>query len=548
MFLELVYKFKYRILLSTLLGGASAILSLYLIDEMTNMANGGDLNDPSLWLVKILCLIAVFFAMSTGSSLILNKMSVKIVQAIQEKISGRVLNTQYNTIEKMGKHKILATFTSDVNDIASAISAAPNFIYNLLVVFCCFIYLAYTSIELFMGFLVTLAIGFSASYYVIKVAYRNEEKFRDSYDVMHDRFKTIVDGMKELQTNQVRRSHFYNVDLVPTLRKTNSFAYKSDCAWSISQNWGQCILFIILSVIAFINLMGYSSGEQFLKFVFVIVFLIGPFDFLLSSQEQISSAIVSLKKIGTMELAPKEQIEQVNSIDVYTDWDQITFSDLSYKYNDFDEGFEFGPLSLEIKRNELIFIKGGNGSGKSTFIKLLTGLFIRMDGQIHIDDKLVGIEDYNRYKNLFSVIHSDFYLFNNVIDKKSDNADDEEIRVLLKKLKLDEKVTVSNGKFSTTNLSHGQRKRLALIISLFEDSEIYVFDEWAADQDKTFRDFFYQYFLKELQKRGKTLIVISHDLEYFDNADRVLEFKDGNLWYDSQTDAQSKGAILEPAL
>ncbi|WP_462153429.1 cyclic peptide export ABC transporter [Pseudoalteromonas piscicida] len=548
MFLELVYKFKYRILLSTLLGGASAILSLYLIDEMTNMANGGDLNDPSLWLVKILCLIAVFFAMSTGSSLILNKMSVKIVQAIQEKISGRVLNTQYNAIEKMGKHKILATFTSDVNDIASAISAAPNFIYNLLVVFCCFIYLAYTSIELFMGFLVTLAIGFSASYYVIKVAYRNEEKFRDSYDVMHDRFKTIVDGMKELQTNQVRRSHFYNVDLVPTLRKTNSFAYKSDCAWSISQNWGQCILFIILSVIAFINLMGYSSGEQFLKFVFVIVFLIGPFDFLLSSQEQISSAIVSLKKIGTMELAPKEQIEQVNSIDVYTDWDQITFSDLSYKYNDFDEGFEFGPLSLEVKRNELIFIKGGNGSGKSTFIKLLTGLFIRMDGQIHIDDKLVGIEDYNRYKNLFSVIHSDFYLFNNVIDKKSDNADDEEIRVLLKKLKLDEKVTVSNGKFSTTNLSHGQRKRLALIISLFEDSEIYVFDEWAADQDKTFRDFFYQYFLKELQKRGKTLIVISHDLEYFDNADRVLEFKDGNLWYDSQIDAQSKGAILEPAL
>lgn len=548
MFLELVYKFKYRILLSTLLGGASAILSLYLIDEMTNMANGGDLNDPSLWLVKILCLIAVFFVMSTGSSLILNKMSVKIVQAIQEKISGRVLNTQYNTIERMGKHKILATFTSDVNDIASAISAAPNFIYNLLVVFCCFIYLAYTSIELFMGFLVTLAIGFSASYYVIKVAYRNEEKFRDSYDVMHDRFKTIVDGMKELQTNQVRRSHFYNVDLVPTLRKTNSFAYKSDCAWSISQNWGQCILFIILSVIAFINLMGYSSGEQFLKFVFVIVFLIGPFDFLLSSQEQISSAIVSLKKIGTMELASKEQIEQVNSIDVYTDWEQITFSDLSYKYNDFDEGFEFGPLSLEIKRNELIFIKGGNGSGKSTFIKLLTGLFIRMDGQIYIDDKLVGLEDYNRYKNLFSVIHSDFYLFNNVIDKKSDNADDEEIRVLLKKLKLDEKVTVSNGKFSTTNLSHGQRKRLALIISLFEDSEIYVFDEWAADQDKTFRDFFYQYFLKELQKRGKTLIVISHDLEYFDNADRVLEFKDGNLWYDSQIDAKSKGTILEPAL
>lgn len=59
----------------------------------------------------------------------------------------------------------------------------------------------------------------------------------------------------------------------------------------------------------------------------------------------------------------------------------------------------------------------------------------------------------------------------------------------MKILRIDEKVQIQNGEFSTTKLSTGQRKRLALLISYLEDKSIYLFDEWAADQDPEFRHF-----------------------------------------------------------
>ncbi|MFD1905689.1 ATP-binding cassette domain-containing protein [Paenibacillus rhizoplanae] len=66
----------------------------------------------------------------------------------------------------------------------------------------------------------------------------------------------------------------------------------------------------------------------------------------------------------------------------------------------------------------------------------------------------------------------------------------DEIDRYLKMLDLDGKVSIDNGRFSTLKLSGGQRKRLALLICYLEDRPIYLFDEWAADQDPEFRKFF----------------------------------------------------------
>jgi len=56
-----------------------------------------------------------------------------------------------------------------------------------------------------------------------------------------------------------------------------------------------------------------------------------------------------------------------------------------------------------------------------------------------------------------------------------------------------------------------------------------VLDEWAAEQDPTFRRIFYREILSEMKKKGKTLIVVSHDDRYFDAADRILQIKDGKI-------------------
>jgi putative pyoverdin transport system ATP-binding/permease protein len=94
---------------------------------------------------------------------------------------------------------------------------------------------------------------------------------------------------------------------------------------------------------------------------------------------------------------------------------------------------------------------------------------------------------------------------------------------------LDHVVTVTGGVFSTTALSRGQRKRLALLTAYLENRPIYVFDEWAADQDPVFRKIFYLRFLPELKRRGKTVVAITHDDRYFANADRVIKLEEGKV-------------------
>jgi putative ATP-binding cassette transporter len=96
---------------------------------------------------------------------------------------------------------------------------------------------------------------------------------------------------------------------------------------------------------------------------------------------------------------------------------------------------------------------------------------------------------------------------------------------------------VRDGVLSTVDLSQGQRKRLALMTAYLEDRPIYLFDEWAADQDPVFKEVFYLALLPELKARGKTVIVISHDDHYFHVADRILKLDYGKIESDVQVGA-----------
>lgn len=99
----------------------------------------------------------------------------------------------------------------------------------------------------------------------------------------------------------------------------------------------------------------------------------------------------------------------------------------------------------------------------------------------------------------------------------------------LMELELDDKVQIRDGAFSTTALSQGQRKRLALLTAFLEDRPIYVFDEWAADQDPHYREIFYRRLLPDLKARGKTVLVISHDDRYYHLASRIIRLEYGKV-------------------
>lgn len=196
-----------------------------------------------------------------------------------------------------------------------------------------------------------------------------------------------------------------------------------------------------------------------------------------------------------------------------------------------DRGFLLGPINLSIRAGEITYIVGGNGSGKSTLAKLITGLYIPQSGSIYLDG--IQISDRNRewYRQHFSAIFTDFYLFDRCLGFDPSDLD-RKVESYLKRLQLDHKVQVKDGVLSTTNLSQGQRKRLALLTAYIEDRPIYLFDEWASDQEPLFRDFFYKEILLELKERGKAVVVITHDDRYFHLADHIIKLDYGKVEFD----------------
>jgi putative pyoverdin transport system ATP-binding/permease protein len=245
---------------------------------------------------------------------------------------------------------------------------------------------------------------------------------------------------------------------------------------------------------------------------------------------------VSLQKVESLNLSLIDRTETDTIPTAITpQWTTLLLNGVTHTYqtDTEDSQFELGPIDLTIHPGELIFIVGGNGSGKSTLAKLITGLYAPESGEIYFDHKPIHAENREWYRQHFSVIFSDFFLFDRLLGL--DDLDlDHTAQTYLKQLQLDRKVKIEQGKLSTLSLSQGQRKRLALLTAYLEDRPIYLFDEWAADQDPIFKDLFYTQLLPDLRNQGKTIFVISHDDHYFHIGDRIIKLDYGKIEYDRE--------------
>ena len=274
-------------------------------------------------------------------------------------------------------------------------------------------------------------------------------------------------------------------------------------------------------------------------YVLTFTYLIGPLDNIVNKLPVISKADVALQKIEALGFSLTSRVDSVAVAMVppklQSSWQRLEFKGvvLTYQGEKEDINFTIGPIDLTLQPGELVFIIGGNGSGKSTLAKLIVGLYIPEAGEIQLDGQPINQPNREWYRQHFSAVFSDFYLFERLLG--FDQTDlDTQARDYLQQLQLDRKVTVEQGRLSTTALSQGQQKRLALLTAYLEDRPIYLFDEWAADQDPLFKEIFYTQFLPKLRDRGKTVLVISHDDRYFHLADRLIKLDYGRVEYDKQ--------------
>jgi len=220
---------------------------------------------------------------------------------------------------------------------------------------------------------------------------------------------------------------------------------------------------------------------------------------------------------------------QVAPLEPPRPFSQIMLRGVTYQYAPQDDrtGFTVGPCDFEISPGEVVFLTGANGSGKSTFVKLLCGLYPRHSGELLVDGEPLPMDPGPAWRSQFSTVFAEPALFERLYGLE--DVDPARVTALLEQMELGHKVRFEAGHFSTIELSTGQRKRLALVVALLAERPIYVFDEWAADQDPHFREAFYRQILPSLRARGKAVVAVTHDDDAFDVCDRRLHFDRGQV-------------------
>ena len=474
-----------------------------------------------------------------GSVLAGNRLSRVAQRAVRElrlSISRQILEIPLPVLEH-DHERIFPVLTEDITAISTATRRLPGVISSLTTVLGCFVMLGIIAWPLALTVLVMLVVALG----VYALPLRRFQKHLTVWRADWDRFATllnaIVHGHKELILDRRKRAAFLDEQLEPIARK-QEVEITSANTWEILiGRWGELLILLGSGLLLFtLPWHAWATYEQFGRFAFVTLFILAPLSTLMGFGTDLGRAQLAISRIKDLGVfLNRNSAEPPSSIVPSTPAPQhLVLRDVGYQHTrENGPTFALGPVSIAFDRPEVVLISGGNGSGKTTLLKVMCGLYSATSGTISIDGQPLSNASLDSHRARFGVIFSDFFLFPTLLGYEQTSAD--ESTRLLHEMQLDRHVQVNaDGEFSTTQLSQGQRKRLALVAALLEDKPFYIFDEWAADQDPGFRRFFYESILPELRDRGKLVLAISHDEAYYHLADRHLHLIDGRITQDSR--------------
>ncbi len=489
-----------------------------------------------IWSFVGLCLLLV--TGSFVSQVLLIRLSQGAVFDLRLLLSRRILSSPLRHLEEIGAHRLLAALTEDIQSVSDALMLIPTFCLNIAVVAGCLVYLSWLSwiTSLIMLGFITFGI-FSYQLLAVK-GVRFMRLARKEEDDLFNHFQAITEGVKELKLHRQRRQAFLSEDLQPTAAAFRQHNGAGMTTFAVAASWGQLLFFMAIGLPLFTLLTIQDLNAPVVSgYVLTLVYLMAPMTAIMNMIPPLGRANVALKQVESLGLSLTSHSTERNTTPPasFPNWERLELIGVTHAYRREREesSFILGPINLTFQAGELVFLVGGNGSGKSTLAKLITGLYLPETGEIRLDGQPITDKNREWYRQHFSAVFSDFYLFGRLLGLSRSGLDARTQDYLIQ-LQLDHKVQVKDGTLSTTDLSQGQRKRLALLTAYLEDRSIYLFDEWASDQDPLFREIFYSQLLAELKQRGKTVLVISHDERYFHLADRLVKLDYGKLEYEKR--------------
>ena len=521
---------KQRIIIMSVVSGLANALLLAIINHSAETDFGGGIQARMFFMY----LVAFCLFLYTQKYVLSQSMLAieEALRSVRVRIADKLRRTEFSFIEQSNRNDLYLRLTQDSSLISQSILLLSSAGQASILIVACLLYILWLSPLSFL-----LTIGITGATTLIYFSHREKTRqqlnlARQKESSFFDTLNHLLDGFKELKLNRAKRDDLFN-DIQKTALEAEEI--KVNVGQLEVTDWimARLCFYTLLPLLVFVipAIQGEQS-EQIYKINAAILFIMGPMSLLIGAIPALNRVNIALDNFKTLEQDVDKATHPSDDkqTPAWQDFNQLDFNDLCFAYHDAQNQvlFACGPTRLSLKKGELLFIVGGNGSGKSTLLKLITGLYYPDSGTIYRNKDQVDDSNYASFRELFSTIFTDFHLFNRLYGLA--NIDENKINFWLKKMELHEKTSYdANGYFTKTNLSTGQKKRLAFIAAILEDKPILIFDELAADQDPEFRAYFYEIILPELTEQGKTIIAVTHDEAYFHCADRVLKMDNGQL-------------------
>ncbi len=507
-----------KLLFMSGLGGVSNASILAAINSGVQDAGNGQ--KPGLW-AAALFLVALFLFMKTQEFVTIT--ATAEIEAIIHKLRLRLMDmirrSELLELEKIGRSRIVAAVTSDTAVLTQASNMLCFTIQGAVLVFFVGLYVAYLSIAAFL--LTVVIVGGAGTIFHHKnkrlAAQKSESAAWERR--LFERLTDFLNGFKEVRLNKARSDGLY-ADAADVSKTAANIKIRTQAETFKMIVTSQISMYVLLGAVVFVapNLSDSLGGSSIAKATTALLFVVGACFGLVQSIPILLNANSAADRIAHLEGALETALVSVEprEITARKRFDKIEMQNIVFRYTDrfSDTVFKIGPIDFTLNSGDLVFITGGNGSGKSTFLRVLSGLYPPDSGEIYVDGVRINDNTRDDYRALISAIFFDYHLFQRLYG--IDDPDPVELDNLFRKFKLEDKTSLTNGEFRTLDLSGGQRRRLALIVSMLEKRPIMLLDEWTAEQDPEYRRKFYDELLPEMLRAGATIIVITHDDRYLD--------------------------------
>jgi ABC-type multidrug transport system fused ATPase/permease subunit len=235
----------------------------------------------------------------------------------------------------------------------------------------------------------------------------------------------------------------------------------------------------------------------------------------------------------------------------------IIFNNVTYAYPKSDK-LTLNKFDLVINKGEKLAVVGVNGAGKTTFVKLLCGLYYPSSGDILLNGKNMREYNIEEYYTQFSAVFQDVNLLPipiaEFVAASSDQIDENKVREVLTRVGLHEKINTFPNNIHTylvrgvfedsIDLSGGEKQKLLLARALYKNAPVIVLDEPTAALDPIIENEIYKQYAE--LTAGKTSIFISHRLSSTRFSDRIIFIDKGKIVeVGSHEELMAKGGLYE---